>query len=511
VGVTALAFDKRPVGDVETALRLGADGGEADATIDPGVTVHARVRRRPSLAIDATVALRERALGPWLPPPVSGAPLFASGDARIGYHAGAPSGALSGEGTVQLTGPGLTGVAIDGQVQGLDARARLKGEIDVARWPQLWSRVFKSATGALDFDLAVVPAVTPKSLTAAHPRLSGHVRIGQPLVLRTTRWPAPITVDRGGRLVLDGEALALDGFTVTTPGLRGSVAGHATLDRDDLERTRLALALQAELDAAHFPVHLPAGVSAGGRATIDAQIGGTLGAAPGPRIDGNARLDGLTVQLSPTTPAARASGLVEAHGETLRTEGLRVEIVGVGAVAIGAPGSPASAELASLSPFRLGTVDVPFTGRDLRIGQPSSALYIPDLDTDLRLTGDGRGDLRVSGVVAVAGGSYDSSRGKKKASPSASPAKPRASGPWYQALPPHLTLDLELRGANKGLSVAVPVLPDVTVDFRCRLLATSRGAKWTGRLRGDGAYARTALALADWFTDSDLRSCQLTK
>ena len=219
------------------------------------------------------------------------------------------------------------------------------------------------------------------------------------------------------------------------------------------------------------------------------------------------------MQLSPTTPTARASGLVEAHGDTLRTEALRVEIGSVGSVAIGVPGRPASAELASLSPFRLGTVDVPFAGRDLKIGQPTSALYIPDLDTDLRLTGDGRSELRVSGVVAVAGGSYDSSRGgsKKKASPTRSSAKPRASGPWYQALPPHLTLDLELRGSNKGLSVAVPVLPDVTVDFQCHLLATSRGAKWTGRLRGDGAYARTALAFADWFSDSDLRKCQLTK
>ena len=219
------------------------------------------------------------------------------------------------------------------------------------------------------------------------------------------------------------------------------------------------------------------------------------------------------MQLSPTTPAARTSGLVEAHGDSLRTEALRVEIAGVGAVAIGRPGSPASAQVASLSPFRLGAVDVPFVGRDLKIGQPTSPLYIPDLDTDLRLTGDGRSELTVSGVVAVAGGSYDSSRGGPKKKPWASTpsAKPSASGPWYQELPPHLTLDLELRGSNKGLSVAVPVLPNVTVDFQCHLLATSHGAKWTGHLRGDGAYARTALAVADWFRDSDLRGCQLTK
>jgi hypothetical protein len=504
VGVTALAFDRRPVGDVLTSLRLGAEGGEADGTIDPGVTVHARVRRRPSLAIDASVALHERALGPWLPPPISGAALFASGDAKVGYRAGA----LSGDGLVRLTGPGLTDVAIDGQVHGADARARLKGEIDVARWPQLWSRAFKSAAGALDFDLTVVPALTSFSLTSAHPRLSGSVRIGRALVLRTARWPALITVDGGGRLELDGDALTLAGFTITTPGLHGAVAGHATLAAEDLEHTRLAIALKAELDPAHFPVRLPAGVSVGGRATIDARIGGTLGAAPGPRLDGNAQLDGLTVQLSPSTPSARASGLVEAHGDTLRTEGLRVDIAGVGAVVIGLPGKPASAELASLSPFRLGTVDVPFQGTDLKIGQPTSALYIPDLDTNLRLSGDGRGELKIAGMVAVAGGSYDSSRGGSKKKPS--PAKPRASGPWYQALPPHLTLDLHLRGVHKGITVAVPVLPDVSVDFHCHLLATNHGAKWSGRLRGDGVYARTALALADWFSDNDLRGCQLT-
>ena len=55
------------------------------------------------------------------------------------------------------------------------------------------------------------------------------------------------------------------------------------------------------------------------------------------------------------------------------------------------------------------------------------------------------------------------------------------------------------------------MLPDVTVDFQCHLLATSRSARWSGRLRGNGTYARTALALADWFRDSDLRGCQLTK
>ncbi len=507
LGVTALAVDKRPVGDVETTLRLGAEGGEVEATIDPGVTVQARVRRRPALAIEATVGLRDRALGPWLPAPFTGAALAATGDAKVGYRAGA----LSGDANVRLAGPGLTGVEVDGQLHGLEARARFKGEIDLARWPQLWSRAFKSAAGALDFDLTLVPSAVPKSLsplTLGRPRLSGNVRVARELVLRTPRWPAPVALGAGGRIDLDGDDLLLAGLTVATPGVRASAAGQATLDTGDPARTRLALAVKAELDAGQLPVRLPAGVSARGRALLEARIGGTLGAVPGPQIDGKARLDGLTVQLSPTTPAARASGLVEAHGDRLRTESLRVEIAGVGTVDIGSAGAPASAELASLSPFRLGVVDAPFAGNGLKIGQPASQLYIPDLDTQLRLSGDGRGELTISGEVAVSGGSYDSSRGGGK---KASAAKPRASGPWYHALPPHLTLDLELRGSKKGLSVAVPMLPDVSVDFRCHLVATNRGASWSGHLGGDGAYARAALALANWFRDEDLRKCQLTK
>ncbi|HVV51359.1 MAG TPA: hypothetical protein VHO06_16940, partial [Polyangia bacterium] len=145
----------------------------------------------------------------------------------------------------------------------------------------------------------------------------------------------------------------------------------------------------------------------------------------------------------------------------------------------------------------------------LRIGDPASKLYIPDLDADLSLSGDGRSELRISGQVAIAGASYDSSRGGKAKPPA--PAKPRASGAWYRALPPPQTRDLELRGLNKGMRVAVPVLPDVTVDFQCHLLATNRGATWSGRLRGDSVYARAAVAVADWFSDNDLRKCQLTK
>jgi hypothetical protein len=500
ISVAKLAMDRRPIGDVETNLRLGTEGGDLDATIDPGITLHARVRRRPALSFDATVAVRDRALGPWLPPPFEGAAISTSGDVKLGYRAAG----LAGEGLLRLAGPGLEGAQLEGEVHGLDARAHLQGQIDISRWPQLWSRALRSAAGALAVDLTVVPVLVPKP---GPPRFAGSVRVARALTLQAARWPAPISVPAGGRIELDGNALTVTALSVVTPGLRGGVAGRATLDTEDLARTRLELTLAAELDAARFPVRLPSGVVASGGAKVDARIGGTLGGDPGPTLDGGARLDNLTVQLSAATPAARANGRVEARGEHLHTDGLHVDIAGVGTVTIGAAGAPATVEVASLSPFRLGRVDVPFGGQNLHIGEPSSSLYLPDLDAALRLTGDGRGELKIAGQVDTAGGSYDKSRGGEKKST----GKPRVSGPWYQALPPHLTLDLELRGTNKGMTVAVPVLPDVTVDFQCHLHATNRGATWTGRLRGDSTYARAAVAIADWFTDSDLRKCQLTK
>ena len=172
------------------------------------------------------------------------------------------------------------------------------------------------------------------------PHLAGSLRVARALTLQAARWPAPISVPAGGRIDLDGQALTVTALSVVTPGLRGGVAGRATLDTDDLARTRLALTLAAELDAAHFPVRLPDGVVASGGASVDARIGGTLGGDPGPMLDGGARLQNLTVQLGAATPAARANGRVDAHGDQLRTDGLRVDIAGVGAVTIGAPGTP---------------------------------------------------------------------------------------------------------------------------------------------------------------------------
>jgi hypothetical protein len=201
-------------------------------------------------------------------------------------------------------------------------------------------------------------------------------------------------------------------------------------------------------------------------------------------------------------PALQLDGTIEASGHTVSTRGLRVQTPPVGELAIGAPASPASVEIVSFEPARLGRIDVPVSARGLRIGDASTPLEIGALDLGLRLTGDERA-LKLGGDVTVARARFDPKRGK--------PSAPGPSKPWYESLPPHLWLDLNIRGADDAFSVAVPVLPDVSVGFACHVSASKQGATMSGRLRGSTVYSRMALAIYDWFKPQDVRACRVLK
>jgi hypothetical protein len=500
LNVAALAFRDKPVGDLSADLRLGMESGEITAQVNPGLTLRARVKRRPTLSVDAELDARDRAIGPWLPGPLVGAALTVSGHAQVAYREGAP---LTGSASLAVAGPGLSGVRIDGNARGDQASAHIGGQLDVGRWAAFWPHMLKTASGVLDLDLGVTDAIV-------QPRAKGALRIARDLVVHAAAWPAPIAMVAGGAVELDGTALVVRDVTLSTTGAEARLGGRATIDLFQPERSALALQLAATVDAARFPMRLPSGASASGKLALDARVAGTLAGNPGPRIDGRAELQGLSVRLSPGTPAAHARGVVEAHGEVVRTMGVDVAVDGVGAVRIGTPTAPAQARIVSLSPFRIGAVDVPFSGQNLTVGTPASELYVPDLDAVLRLTGDARGPLAVRGVVDVSGGVLDPSKKGPELGTAPAP-QPKVKGAWWKMIPPGLLLDLDLRGSRHGMRVEVPVLPDVTVDFRCHLLATNRGATWTGNLGGDSTYARAAVTVYDWFKSEDLRGCQLTK
>jgi hypothetical protein len=222
-------------------------------------------------------------------------------------------------------------------------------------------------------------------------------------------------------------------------------------------------------------------------------------------LSGRLDLDGVMVKSS--LPLVTLRGTVTAHADQIATTALTADIARVGKVTIGSPAAPAAATMLSFLPFRLGALDVPFSGSGLMIADSPSGAHPPveirDFHVDARLVGppDAR---RLVGEVALAGGVLARRpKGERRAGAA------NHQHPWYQALPPGLAIDLRLRGTRKALRVPLPVLPDVTVDFDCRLRATRQGATLTGSLRGDGPYDRAMVDLYAWLNSKDLRRCQL--
>jgi hypothetical protein len=210
-------------------------------------------------------------------------------------------------------------------------------------------------------------------------------------------------------------------------------------------------------------------------------------------------MTGVTVRL-PSAPRLGLDGSIEADGDGLTTRDLLLDVAGMGTINVGSPAAPARVAWHSLVPLQLGAVDVPFSGTNLVVGAPRAPVRIRDLDVTGRLTGR-PGSLELAGDVVIAGGVLDVSRSAKRGG--------GGGHPWYADLPPGLTVNLRLRGSRKALRIAVPVLPDVTVDFDCRLKATRDSLSLTGSLRGDGRYDRAAVDLYAWLAAKDLRRCQI--
>jgi hypothetical protein len=499
VTVAGAALANHELGDLRVDARISRDGEvvdtRLDGTIDPGVGFRAHVRRAGALSADATLTLHELALGPWLPPPLAGAPLSASGSATVAVDGATPARA---DATVTLAGPGLRGVEASARLRGAAADGRVRGEIDLGRWPVLWSRWLASASGVVDADVTL----------AADRRLAGHADVARDLMLRRRGWPAAVTVEAGGRLAVDGDTVETPGLTLRVPGARARLTGRAAVDPDELERTRLDLSISGRADAAMLAAQLRARVpelaAASGRVELEGHLGGTLAPPPGPSFAGQIRLADLALvpATTSTLPRLRASGVVQAEGTRLTSQDLKVALDGTGNLAIGRLGAPATVDIASLDPPRLGRIDLPVQGSGLTIGGPTSSLAISNLDADVRLAGQLDGELVLTGNVDLERGSYDPRRGPK----TAHRGPPRK---WFESLPPHLSIDLYVHGPRDALTVHVPVLWDVGLEFQCHAVANNKHGTLTGRLRGDGLYSRAAIALYDWFTPGDLRGCQI--
>lgn len=487
--VPSLGFRGRALGRATATFRLAAGGGALEAQVGPALAVKARVRRSPRLAVDADLTLRRQALGPWLPRRWSLPAVDASGTAHLAYGVGRP---LVTEMAVDLDGAGLHNVKLAASSRGDAATGQVHGQLELAPWRGLWSRHLASAEGALSVDLEA-------TRDGGGTQVFGDMVVVRELGLRLSRRGGTVHVSPGDKISLHGDTVSTTGLHIQAPWFHGQVAGRLVPDRVQIARSQIDASVGGTLELGALPVRLPTGTTLGGRATVRADLHGALVGLPGPRLSGEIALVGAAVQL-PGFPKLTLDGTVHARGDRLATDGLDLAIAHVGSVTIGTSASPASASLTSVVPFQLGMVDIPFTGTDLVLDGRSSPVQVRDLDIDARLVGPARARL-LQGQVAIAGGVLRPSRIK-------APAKGR-NEPWYKSLPPGLTVDLRLRAIKKGLRVSVPLLPDVTVDFDCRLQATRQHATLTGSLRGDGLYDRTAVDLYAWLADKDLRGCRV--
>jgi len=481
-----------PLGDGNVRVRARGWTLDVDGTLGPSLALRLDATRGGA-GVTANAALRvhDLALAPWLPPALSELGVAVSGDARVAV---APRRPLSSHAELDAVGGG-SALRIEGETTGDKARASARGRVELAALRPLWRPGLDAADGAIAVDVRTAPGAP----------LSGTLVVARTLSLRPRGWPLAFTVAEGGRLDVDRTRVHVPGLVLGAPGARLSLAGDVLADLAAPERSSVDLTANARVDAAALvrEGHFPAFASASGTITVDARARGSVA---DPDARGKVHLEGVEVHLaSRVLPAVRLDGVLDADGHVMSTRDLRVTTVGrapaEGVLAIGGAEGPASIELGKGWPLRIARVDAPISGRGLRVGDATTPFEIGALDLRLRLAGDPARELVLSGDVGIARARLDPFGGPKKKA--TGPARP-----WFESLPPRLTLDLTVHGPANALVVDVPVLPDVDVGFRCHVTGSARGGTMSGELRGRGAYSRLMLSL---FGPKGARECRVLK
>jgi hypothetical protein len=492
VDLAHVALSGRPIGEGSVRAHTRGLSLTAEGTLGPSVALQMKASLRDAGAVaDVRLALTKLALAPWLPPALAGLDVSLSG---LGQVTVAPDRPFATHAELEAAGPGGQ-LAIESRTSNDSAAVTARGRVELAGLRSLWGRALADAQGTISVDVTSTPEA----------RLKGALAVARAVTVRPKSWPVSLGVAEGGRVEIDETHLHVPNLTLTAPGARLRLAGELNADLVRPERTTIDLRADAHLDAAELArqAHLPALASASGTITVDAHA---LGALDDPSGRAVARVDGVELRpASKAWPALRVDGVVDVSDHTVSTRGVRVATLGPGPVmgvaTVGTPAAPASARVTSAFPLRIERVDVPVTARGLRVGDAKASFAIGALDLDLRLAGAPERALVLSGDVGVADARFDPFAGNKKKS--GGPARP-----WFEALPPWLTLDLTIHGPPDAISVNVPVLWDVDLGMRCRVTGSKRGGTISGQVRGSGPYSRLMLSL---FGPKGARECHLLK
>ncbi len=473
---------------ITATLELAGVDAEARFRVNPSLSGRLHLSYLPRWLADAEITLREQSVLPWFSPTTPIPAPGLTGTIRLNYREGHP---LVGRAALHVTGPGLEGVSLAARMEGESGSAWIKGRISLAPWRVLWSPYVDDAQGTLGVDV-----------TARHdhrgPHLEGDLVVLRDLVLRAKDHHGAIRLLAGDELTFAGLTFTSPDLHVELPWFHGRVRGRMAVDPSALPKSIMDVGAVGVLNLGTLPMKLPAGVTVRGQAAVELALSGSLGPIPGPRIHGQMNIERLQVRL-PNLPTLRLDGLVRAHEDRLSTHGLDLTIAPMGHLAVGAPEAPAWVSVISLVPFRLGHTDARLVGRNLAIGDAGLPIEIRDLDLEARLLGP-PGARTLSGQVEIARGTLHRSGARQRGE--AWPPR------WYRSIPSGLTVDVEFKGFDQALRIEIPALPDVTVNFDCRLRATQQGAHWTGTLYGAGLYDRMALQLHSWVHGDGLQRCE---
>jgi hypothetical protein len=481
-----------PLGGGRVAFSEISGGTRFDGHVVDGISVRGEMHARPRPKDFVALNLRGVPLAPWLPRPAAGLALQTSGD--VVWH---PASGVSPVTTTADLSVRGHGVAINASVQARPARrtAVVRGRVALAEMGAAFPALrLRQAKGVITTDVRVRSEATIGGL-----RIDGAIAVAERLQVWPISAPATIAVPPA-TIELHGNEVRVPGIAVITNGAQARLAGTLRVDWADRAASAVDVRLRVLADGRGLASWLPAKSTGSGAATLDIRLAGTLGA---PRLRGRADISALTVNI-PDSPSGsvRIDGPLEFAGRTVLVGPLTARFVNGGWLEIAGPGGPGRMVLAARrSPLPISAADLTVRGAGLTTTRPLAGLTFRDLALGLRLTEPRADVVQVVGEVRLGHLVYHLKQ-ESKTKTSRQPAGP-------PAVLDRIWVKLRIAGPEDAVMVDVPYAPDVTVGVRCAVEGPLSSPRVSGQVKGDGAYSKLALAVADGFSDRALRKCDL--